>query len=63
MPNDGRMDKTSPGPAEPMTPTAEAWVMMHEMYVGMRAAGFTLIESAAIIAATIMHASGGILAR
>ena len=52
------MDKTNPGPAEPMTPTAEAWAMMHEMYAGMREAGFTLIESAAIIAATIMHGVG-----
>jgi hypothetical protein len=53
-------DKQPQGaPAEPMTPTAEAWAMTHEMYLGMRAAGFTLIEAAAIIAATIMHGQGG----
>ena len=51
------MDKSTP--AEPLTPAAEGFAAMHEMYLGLRAAGFTLVEAAAIIGATIMHSANG----
>lgn len=46
-------------PAEPMTPAAEGFAAMHELYLGLRGAGFTLVEAAAIIGATIMHGANG----
>ena len=46
-------------PAEPMTPAAEAFAAMRELYLGLRAAEFTLVEAAAIIGATIMHGANG----
>jgi len=41
------------GPADPMTPADEGWAAMHEMYQGMRRAGFTMLEAATIIAASV----------
>jgi hypothetical protein len=49
------MDKANPGPADPMTPAAEGLATIHEMYKGMREAGFTLIEVTAIIGAMLAH--------
>jgi hypothetical protein len=43
------------GPADPMTPAAEGLATIHEMYKGMREAGFTLIEATAIIGAMLAH--------
>lgn len=40
-------------PPDPVTPAAEGWAVMHEMYTGMRSAGFSMLESAAIIAAMV----------
>jgi hypothetical protein len=44
------------GPVDPMTPADEGWAAMHEMYLGMRRAGFSLIEAATIIGASIAQA-------
>lgn len=56
MSDDHRADnsrRSQSAPSEPLTPTAEAMAQMHEWYTGMREAGFTLNEAAAIIAAVI----------
>ena len=50
MPSDPKM------PPEAMTPAAEGFAAMHEVYVGLRGAGFSLWEAAAVIGA--MMASG-----
>lgn len=52
-------NKTNSGPADPMTPAAEGMAAMHEIYTGMRAAGFTLFEAAAIIGAMIANSANG----
>lgn len=41
-----------------MTPAAEGFAALHEMYTGMRAAGFSMLEAAAILGASIAHAGG-----
>jgi hypothetical protein len=54
MPSDPKM------PPEAMTPAAEGFAAMHEMYTGLRGAGFSLWEAAAIIAAyTVASGSQG----
>lgn len=40
-------------PPDPVTPAAAGWAVMHEMYKGMREAGFGMLEAAAIIAAMV----------
>ena len=40
-------------PPEPMTPAAEGFAALHEVYTGLRGAGFTVAEAAAIIAAIV----------
>lgn len=49
----------NPNPAEPLTPAAEGFAAMHEMYLGLRTAGFTMVEAAAVIGAAIMHGASG----
>lgn len=42
---------------EPLTPAAEAFATLHEWYTGMREAGFSVNEAAAIIAAVLAEQS------
>lgn len=40
-------------PDDPMTPAQAGAVQMHEVFVSLRGAGFTIEEAAAVIAAMI----------
>jgi hypothetical protein len=43
------------GPADPMTPSDEGFAALHEMFLGMRRAGFSMPEAAMIIGVTIVQ--------
>jgi hypothetical protein len=47
------------GPDEPLTPAGEGFIAMHEWFTGMRAAGFTIDEAAAIVAAAVRQSGEG----
>ena len=42
-------------PDDPMSPQQEGFVAMHEIYTGLRKAGFTLFEAAAVLGAMIAN--------
>jgi hypothetical protein len=37
-------------PTDPVTPSRESWIAMHQIFTEMRSAGFTLMEAAAVLA-------------
>jgi hypothetical protein len=43
------------GPADPVTPAGEVFAAMHEVFTGLREAGFSLAEAAAVVAAIVMR--------
>lgn len=45
-------------PVDPMTPADEGWAAFHEMYLGMRRAGFTMPEATMLIAAMFVQQGG-----
>lgn len=40
-------------PHEPLTPSQEGFAAMHEVFINLRRAGFSLEEAAAVIAALV----------